>query len=141
MDADVVLSLAIQQSKELEQTFKAAGFATHLSRGDADDPIPALLKLEDSYGNRVDLLIGLRGLEADAFSRVVEVPFQGQRLRFIGREDFIAMKAFAGGPMDVLDATRAITAARNSLDGELLRRLAKKYGRDALALVERLLAS
>jgi predicted nucleotidyltransferase len=141
MDADVVLSLAVQQSKELEQVFKIAGFSAQLSRGDVDDPIPALLKLEDGYGNRVDLLIGLRGLEADAFARIVEVPFQGERLKFISREDFIAMKAFAGGPMDVLDATRAITAAGNSLDAELLRRLATKYGRDALVLVERLLKS
>lgn len=60
-------------------------------------------------------------------------------MKFIGREDFIAMKAFAGGPMDVLDATRAITAAGNSLDVELLRRLTKNYGRDALAVMERLL--
>lgn len=139
MDADVVLSLAIQQAKELEQAFKAARFHAELSRGDVDDPIPALLKLTDTYGNRVDLLIGLRGMEADAFSRVVEVPFQGERLRFIGREDFIAMKAFAGGPVDVLDATRAIAAAGASLDTELLQRLAKKYGQDAFQLIERLL--
>lgn len=139
MDADVVLSMAIQQAKELEQAFKAAGFSTQLARGDVDDPIPALLKLSDRYGNRVDLLVGLRGMEVDAFSRLVEVPFQGARLRFIGREDFIAMKAFAGGPMDVLDATRAIAAAGLALDTGLLRRLAKKYGHEALQLIERLL--
>lgn len=139
MDADVVLSLAVQQAKDLEQTFKAAQFHTELSRGDVDDPIPALLKLSDTYGNRVDLLIGLKGLEADAFARIVEVPFQGQEVRFIGREDFVAMKAFAGGPMDIVDATRAIAAAAGSLDKELLRRLAKRYGREALELVERLL--
>lgn len=140
MDADVVLSLAVQQAKELEQTFKAAKFSTELSRGDVDDPIPALLKLRDGYGNRVDLLIGLKGMEADAFARVVKVPFQGEKLRFIGREDFIAMKAFAGGPMDIVDATRAIAAAGNSLDEPLLRRLGKQYGRDALQVIDRLLA-
>ncbi len=139
MDADVVLSLAVQQAKDLEQTFKAAQFHTELSRGDFDDPIPALLKLSDTYGNRVDLLIGLKGLEADAFARIVEVPFQEQKVRFIGREDFIAMKAFAGGPMDIVDATRAIAAAGDSLDKELLRRLGKRYGREALQLIERLL--
>lgn len=32
MDADVVLSLAIQQAKELEQAFKATGFSAELSR-------------------------------------------------------------------------------------------------------------
>jgi predicted nucleotidyltransferase len=141
MDADVVLSLAVQDAKELEQTFKAANFHSELTRGDFDDPIPALLKLSDTYGNRVDLLIGLKGMEAGAFGRIVEVPFQGQKVRFIGREDFIAMKAFAGGPMDVVDATRAVAAAGGSLDKELLRRLGKQYGHEALQLIERLLAS
>lgn len=140
MDADVVLSLAVQQAKQLEQAFKTAKFSTELSRGGADDPIPALLKLRDGYGNRVDLLIGLKGMEPDAFARVVEVPFQGEKLRFIGREDFIAMKAFAGGPMDIIDATRAIAAAGNSLNEALLRRLGQKYGRDALQVIDRLLA-
>jgi predicted nucleotidyltransferase len=140
MDADVVLALAVQEAKELEHTFKVAKFLAELAQGDHDDPIPALLKLSDGYGNRVDLLIGLKGMEAAAFSRVVEVPFQGQKLRFIGREDFIAMKAFAGGPMDVVDATRAIAAAGGALDKELLRRLGKQYGREALQLIERLLS-
>jgi hypothetical protein len=31
---------------------------------------------------------------------------------------------FAGGPMDIVDATRAISAGRHSLDLDLLRRLA-----------------
>lgn len=141
MDADVILSLAVQEAKELEYTFKDAGFQTEFSRGDLEDPIPALLKLIDGYGNRVDLLIGLKGMEKEAFTRIMEVPFQGQKLRFIGREDFIAMKAFAGGPMDIVDASRAIAAAGSSLDEALLRRLAKRYGRDALQLIERLLAS
>jgi len=64
----------------------------------------------------MDLLLGLRGIEPQAFSRLVEIPFQGTTLKFIGREDFIAMKVFAGGPMDLLDATRAISAGRTSLD-------------------------
>jgi len=65
-------------------------------------------------------------MEPQAFSRVVEVPFQGSTLKFIGREDFIAMKVFAGGPMDLVDATRAISAGRNSLDFDLMRRLCQK---------------
>jgi hypothetical protein len=32
-----------------------AGFQTELVRGDFDVPIPALLKVIDRYGNRVDL--------------------------------------------------------------------------------------
>lgn len=141
LDADVVLSLPIQEAEALERDFKAAGFRTELARGDLEDPIPGLLRLSDRYENRVDLLIGLRGMEPQAFSRVVEVPFQGETLKFIGREDFIAMKVFAGGPMDMIDAARAIAAGGEFIDLELLRRLAGRYGRDAAAALDRLLAS
>ena len=72
-------------------------------------------------------------------SRAVDVPFQGKTLRFIGREDFIAMKAFAGGPMDLVDAARAITAGGASLDLDLVRRLSKRFGREASESLDRLL--
>jgi predicted nucleotidyltransferase len=139
MDADVVLSVSLARADSIGQTLKTAGLQTELTRGDLDDPIPGLLKAFDQYGNRVDLLIGLRGLDPQAFGRAILVPFQGTSLRFVGREDFIAMKAFAGGPMDLVDATRAIAAAGTSLDRELVRQLAKRFGKDASEALERLL--
>lgn len=60
--------------------------------------------MSDAFGSRVDVLVGLRGLDAQAFSRTLQVPFHGSTLDFIGREDFIAMKVFAGGPIDLQDA-------------------------------------
>jgi predicted nucleotidyltransferase len=140
LDADVLLSVGLQEAKSLESAFKDAGFRTEASRGGFDDPIPGMLKVSDSYGNRVDLLLGLKGLDPNAFTRLIDVPFQGNTLKFIGREDFIAMKVFAGGPIDIVDATRAISAGRNSLDLALLRRLAMRYGHDAADALERVLA-
>ncbi len=51
------------------------------------------------------------------------------------------MSVFAGGPMDLVDATRAATAAGASLDLELVRRLAKHFGRAAPESLEGLLKS
>jgi hypothetical protein len=95
--ADAILSLTAAELGSLERKFKAASFETDLRRGDPEDPISALLALTDRYGNRVDLSVGLRGLEAEAFLRAIDVPFVGEVLRVVGREDFIAMKLFAGG--------------------------------------------
>ena len=133
-------SLAAAEAGKLEANFKRAGFATKLSRGDVEDPIPALLEVCDALGNRVDLLIGFRGMEREAFARTIEVPFQGKTLRFIGKEDFIAMKVFAGGPQDIVDASRALQAGGNSIDLALLERLARGYGRHAASTFERLIA-
>jgi hypothetical protein len=140
MDADLVSSASMQEAQTLERDFQAAGFQTQLTRGAFEDPVPGLLRLGDAYGNRVDLLLSLRGLEPQAFSRAVEVPFRGRMVRFIGREDFIAMKAFAGGPLDLVDAARAISAAGSSLDIALVRRLTRQYGRQASETLDRLLA-
>ena len=139
VDADVVLSVPPADLGRFEPSFVAAGFQTTVRRGDANDPIAAMLSLTDGYGNRVDLIVGLRGLEAAAFARVIAVPFQGTLLKVIGREDFVAMKTFAGGPQDLADARSAIRAASGALDLALTRRLAVRYGPAAVAALEALL--
>jgi len=80
------------------------------------------------------------GLETAAFSRTLDVPFQGATLKIVGREDFIAMKLFAGGPQDMADARHAFAIGRESLEVGLLRRLTTRYGRDAVTALEGLLA-
>jgi hypothetical protein len=139
MDADAVLSMALPEVKQLDGVFKALGFRSQLSRGDVDDDIAAVLRLHDSHDNQVDLLIGLRGLEMEAFSRTIDVPLEGKLLRFIGREDFIAMKLAAGGPVDLRDAENALLAGKKSIDMPLLQRLAAKYGRAAAKSLQGLL--
>jgi hypothetical protein len=141
LDADAILSLAMQKLRDLQNRFIAAGFGTELRYGDVDDPIAAMLVLTDLHANRVDLLVGLRGLEFAAFARAVDVPFQGETLRAIGREDFIAMKVFAGGAQDLSDARHVIDAASDQIDLALLRRLAEKYGRQTALALEAMLSS
>ena len=99
-----------------------------------------MLSLSDEFGNRVDLLLGLRGLGADAYTRATVIPFQNSQLRVVGREDFIAMKLFAHGPQDRIDAEHALLAAGEMPDLELLRKLAAAYGPETLAALERMLA-
>jgi hypothetical protein len=140
LDADAVVQVTVQKLSELRSRFAALGLSTDLRRGDLEDPIPALLQISDVYGNRVDLLAGLRGLDRDAYTRALDLPFENATLRVIGREDFIAMKAFAGGPIDLADARRSVAISRESLNVELLLKLARGFGSDALRTCESLLA-
>ena len=57
----------------------------------------------------------------------------------IGREDFIAMKIFASGPADMMDARAVTRVAGDSLDLTLLRRLAEGYGRSTRDALEAML--
>lgn len=140
MDADAVIALPVHDLVALEKQLQASGITTELRYGDPDDPIGAVLGISDSFGNRVDLLAGLRGLDPAAFERAVVVPFQGERLRVVGREDFVAMKLFANGPQDVADAEFAVAAAGESLNVDLLAKLATRFGSDTLDALRKLLA-
>jgi hypothetical protein len=141
-DADAVIHATAPELGKVGENLTGLGFKTDLRRGGVDDPIPALLLINDKYGNRVDLLAGLKGMDASIYTRVVEVKIAGMAipLRVACREDLIAMKAFAGGPQDLVDARRCIAVAATNLDLGLLRRLASGYGREAIANCERLLA-
>ena len=140
-DADALVSVGVPQLRQIQRALKKAGCTAELQQGDADDPISALLAITDKHGNRVDLLAGLRGLDAAVFARAITVPFLGSSLRVIGREDFIAMKCFAGGPQDIADARHAIKAANEPIDVDLLRRLSRRFGRPAADALEQVLSS
>ncbi len=139
-DADVLLAVAPARLTALEKRIKAAGLSTEIRRGDADDPIAAILVARDRHENRVELLAGIRGMDPDAFTRRQRVPFQGATLEVIGREDFIAMKCFAGGPLDLADARQVLMSPDVGLDVDLLRRLTRRFGRSAADALEQLLA-
>jgi predicted nucleotidyltransferase len=125
----------------LSHAFKRKGFTTELRRGDPEDPIPAMLVISDRHENRVDLLGGLRGLDPQVLSRTVDVPFSGKKIRFVGREDFIAMKCFAGGPQDLEDARVALRTAGEMLDLDLLRKITRRFGRNAADALEQVLVA
>jgi len=45
-----------------------------------------MLVLSDDFGNRVELLGGLRNMDPEIFSRSLEVTFRNETLRSVGRE-------------------------------------------------------
>jgi len=140
MDVDAVVYTSPRQLINLQATFDSAGFRTELRRGDPDDPIPAMLVLRDNHENQVDLLGGLRGMDPGVFSRTMEIPLMGVTLRIVGREDFIAMKCFAGSPQDLIDARSAYRSAQGPIDLDLLRTVTRRFGREAADKLEEVLA-
>ena len=141
LDADAIVALQVREAQALRESLVGDGYDVALRSGDVDDPIPGLIEIRDRYGNRVDLLLGLRGMDPELLGRTLPVRLGGVELAIVGKEDFIAMKAYAGGPVDLADARAVIDLGRDSLDAELLRRLAQRFGRDTLRVVEGLLGS
>jgi predicted nucleotidyltransferase len=138
-DADALLSISTSALASLERSFVTAGFKTDLRRGDLDDPIGAVLTLYDDFENRVDLLVGIRGFDPGAFARTIEVSFAEEPLRFVGLEDFVAMKLFAGATQDIADATNVLEVVTEAVDVSLLRQLSKRYGPETVARLDSVL--
>lgn len=138
-DVDALLFTKPGRLATLERPFRQAGFETELRTAEADDPISGMLVLSDDFGNRVELLGGLRHMDPELFSRSLEVKFRNETLRIVGREDFIAMKCFAGGPQDLLDARSAYQAAPGPINLDLLRTVTRRFGREAADRLEEIL--
>ncbi len=140
LDADAIVSLAAQEASALSKDLTDAGFNVELKKGAYDDPIAAVLIVRDKYKNRVDLLFGLKGFDREAFDRVLQIEMSGESLQIVSREDFIAMKLFAGGPVDMRDAQQAYYVNKEVLDAVLLRKVTRKFGRDASKALESIIA-
>src|SRR5262249_33843292 len=108
-------------------------------RGDIEDPILRSLLLEDLHQNRIDLLIGVRGMDPEASGRCVSASLLDSSIRIIGAEDLIAMKISAGGVQDLEDVRGVLYISGRRLDLDLLRKLAARYGLEVSRRLEALL--
>jgi hypothetical protein len=138
-DAAIWLQGTGKNAVDVQNALAASGYKVRLSCGESDDPIAGVLIIEDDYGNVVDLLIGIRGMDPDAQTRCVSSALLEYPVRIIGAEDLVGMKLFAGGPQDVSDARGILRTSRESLDFDLLHKVAQRYGADVLLKLNSLL--
>jgi hypothetical protein len=139
-DADTVIWLkeSGKTEKDLSQRLTQEGYRVESRSAEADDPVAGVVAVEDKHDNRVDLLLGIRGMEPNAPARATVLD---SSLRFIGLEDLVAMKVFAGGHRDLEDVNGILQVSGRHLNVVLLRQLAARYGAEVLARVEEILTT
>ena len=76
-----------------------------------------------------------------AFARIQEVDFMKMPIRIIGLEDFVAMKIFAGSPIDIQDARQVLEVSGLKIDMKLLQQLTRAYGPQCLQKLKTLIKS
>ena len=141
-DADALISLSSQADvKALRDTLQKAGLHSTYQRGDPEDPIAGTIHVEDRVGNRVDLLMGIRGVGEAVFARAVDATVMKTRIRVVGLEDFLAMKIFAGSPKDLADASGVLHVSGDQVNQALLNELVQPYGKSALRTLGSLMKS
>jgi predicted nucleotidyltransferase len=141
LDADAVISMKDNDLAlgKLMNQLKAKGITAKLSRGDVEDPIRAVLNIEDSHHNRVDLLLGIKGLQESVFQRAVGSQFMGINIDIIGVEDLIALKMFAAGPKDIQDVIGILQISAKIINLPLLTKITSHYGKKELKQLQTLL--
>ncbi len=131
LDVDAVISVGKNKEKlhQLLASLKKKNLKTKLRQGDSQDPIRGVINIEDNFRNRVDLLIGIRGMKDDVFDRVMAVSFFNTKIEIIGVEDFIAMKIFAGSAKDIQDVIGVLKVSAGKINRPLLKQLTLHYGK------------
>ena len=141
LDVDVIISLTAEDFdvRDLVAALRKDDFACEYCSGSSDDPLDGVVRINDKYGNQVDLITGIKGMDAGAFGRITTVSFLKHKLHLIGIEDFIVMKIFAGSPKDLDDVRVVLEISRKKLDISLLKRLMRQYGSKEVKILERVL--
>ena len=97
--------------------------------GDADDPVPLLLRIElpKAHGGLgADLLWAHKRWQRDALTRTVTVKVARFGLAVLHPEDLIVLKLTAGGPQDWLDVQRILADPPPQLDFDRLKKSAAR---------------
>ncbi len=140
LDTDAVISIhSHQDTANLCADLRTKGLSVEHRSGDQSDPISAVINIEDRFHNRVDLLIGIRGMAQEAFNRVQEAQFMGSSIKVISQEDFIALKIFAGSPKDIGDIIGVLNVSGQKIDLNVLKKLTAQYGADCVQKLQELL--
>jgi hypothetical protein len=97
------------------------GVAVEIRRGDADDPLAGVVRLDSPKGRPTDLVVGRSAWQARALTRAglrtrigeVEIPV-------LRAADLVLLKLYAGGPQDAWDVAQILLAVdRDSLVHEV----------------------
>lgn len=138
LDADAILSIYEEDYQKLRENLEQEFDQVTLRKGDLSDPLFGLILIEDKFGNRVDLILGIRGMDREMFSRTDSATLLNRTVQIVSVEDFIAMKLFAGSAKDIEDARSALAVSGESIDQELLQKLTENYGQEQLTLLKKL---
>jgi predicted nucleotidyltransferase len=140
-DADTVIWLRHtgKTAQSLEKSLVAAGYTPKVTSGDIEDPISGVVVIEDIHGNRMDLWLGIHGMQPEAARRVRTTNLIGTDVQIVGGEDLIAMKLFAGGVQDLEDVKGIIQVSREQLDFELLKSVVSHYGKGMPQQLEKII--
>jgi hypothetical protein len=120
---------------EVERT----GIAVEIRRGDADDPLAGVVRLQPADGTRIDIVVGKTSWQHDVITRARSTPLLGGRLPIALPADLVFLKLYAGGPQDAWDIDQILDAVPD-LEAEIEMRVGV-LPRESVALWRRIVGT
>ena len=93
-------------------------------KGDADDPLAGLVRIEAQGERAIDVVVGRSGWQTEAVAAAQMVDVAGMTVPVVGPADLVLLKLYAGGAQDLWDIEQLLAVAdRPWLVAEVNRRL------------------
>jgi len=122
-DIDFLVDVRGDLAGKLASGLKEAGLKTVLRKGDDQDPLRGVIRIESSESasdEPVEIVLGIRGMPKGIFDRASSLDFLGLRVPVISPEDLIVLKLLAGGPIDLENARSILEIMKGKLDMKYL---------------------
>jgi predicted nucleotidyltransferase len=130
LDADALITFkgAHLDQEELTRKLNARGWNAALRVGEDDDPLGFVIRITDASSNQVDLIGGIRRLEAGFYERNISAEIDGFVFQIASSEDLIALKIFAGSPKDLEDVEGIVQVMGTALKRDFALSLCRRFG-------------
>ena len=110
-DVDFLVDWPVQRAGALAQSLTENGLSATFHRGDADDPLPGVIRIIMAYPAgpiRCDILFPSRAWQGEAVRNAARVEVEGLGVPVVQAADLFLLKLHAGGTMDLFDAARLL---------------------------------
>lgn len=110
-DMDLLLTDPAVLREPFWEPLRATTPSIDVRRGDAEDPLAGVVRIEAPGERAVDLVVGRHGWQKRAIDRAKPAKVGGVDLPVVLPADLVLLKLFAGGPQDAWDIQSLLAAA------------------------------
>jgi len=113
MDIDLLLAGSECLNSLAWEALRRSGLNVDVRRGDADDPLVGVVRLQRAGEQPIDVVVGSASWQRRAIENASPIEFLGILVPVASARDLILLKLYAGSPQDRWDVARLLAATPN----------------------------
>lgn len=114
LDLDVLVTDARVLERGPWATVEADGASVDIRRGDADDPLAGLVRVEQVGDRPVDVVVGRAGWQSEVLARAAIARIGDVDVPIATAGDLVALKLYAGGAQDRWDIIQLLAGSERA---------------------------